>query len=107
MLTGGRQYRAVMHGPPSPPQTHTPISIGTLAECLEHRHTVAAYCSSCSRWSELDLPLLVALGWGDRLLSRCRPRCSVCRSLGKIQLRVPMPTWDGPAGHSSARPIHR
>jgi len=96
-----------MHGTPTPPHVHTSISIGTLAECLEHRHTVAAYCPACARWCELDLPVLVALGFGDRLLSRCRPRCSVCKALGRIQLRAPVPAWDGPAAHSSARPITR
>ena len=38
---------------------HPMIDLGTLADLLEHGHGLAAYCSWCSRWSELPLAELV------------------------------------------------
>jgi hypothetical protein len=85
------------------PVALSPIRIGTLAECLRSDHGVAAFCVRCRRWANLDLQRLVALGYGDRVLARCRPRCQVCRGPGQIQLRAPVPGWQGPASHGAAK----
>jgi len=80
------------------------ISIRTLGECLRHGHGLAAFCAVCQRWTQLDLRRLVQRGLGARPLSTCRVRCRVCGGPGTLQLRAPVPGWDGPAAHGAARP---
>jgi len=102
MPTGERRYRHGMDCRIDPPGTLSPIRIATLAECLRSRHGVAAYCARCRRWAQLDLAALVATGYGDRLLAECRPRCRTCQARGQVQLRAPVPGWQGPAAHGGA-----
>jgi hypothetical protein len=80
------------------------ISIRTLGECLRHGHRLAAFCPVCQRWTQLDLARLVKRGFGARPLTSCRVRCRVCGGAGRLQLRAPVPGWDGPAAHGAARP---
>jgi len=105
MSTGQWRYRPGMDVSPEMTCRRSPVRITTLGECLRARHGVSAYCVRCRRWARLDLDHLVALGYGDRALATCRPRCHACRGPGLIQLRAPVPDWQGPASHGGARRI--
>jgi hypothetical protein len=72
------------------------IDLGTLAGLHEHVHGLAADCSTCDRWAELDQRALVAAGLGARRLP-IKVRCQVCGKLGRLQVRPPVPTR-GPGG---------
>jgi len=72
------------------------IDLGILADLLEHRHRVDAYCPRCDRWAQLDLATLVAAGHGSRRLP-LPVRCRACGELGRLQVRPPVPTR-GPGG---------
>ena len=100
MPTGERRYARGVHELTDNTGAHSPIRIGTLAECLRHEHGVAAYCPRCRRWTDLNLVRLVMRGFGDRPLALCRARCRVCEGVGVLQLRAPQPGWDGPVSHS-------
>jgi len=41
-------------------------------------HRVDAVCLTCDHWSVLDLPALVAAGYGDVPLIRLPLRCAAC-----------------------------
>lgn len=49
-------------------------------------YTLAAYCLSCDRWSDFDLPAMIER-YGDREVVGMKPRCSVCGAAGKLQVR--------------------
>jgi hypothetical protein len=102
MLTGEGRYARGVHDATDSSGIHSPIRIGTLAECLRYEHAVAAYCPRCRRWTDLNLVRLVMRGYGDRPLACCRARCRVCDGPGVLQLRAPQPTWGGPASLSYA-----
>lgn len=49
-------------------------------------YTVSIYCRRCNHTADLDLPDLIARGYGDRDLDKLRFRCRLCggRSVGWI-----------------------
>jgi hypothetical protein len=64
------------------------ISLGTLGALAERRYTLRAYCATCDRWAELDLPALVTMGKGNTSVT-FRARCSYCGGTGQKQLSPP------------------
>ena len=64
------------------------IALDTIGALAERGYTVRAYCPTCDRWGELDLPGLVASGKGQ-LSVKFRARCSYCRGPGQKQLSPP------------------
>ena len=45
-------------------------------------HRVDAVCTACDRFAELDLPALVASGYGDQPLVHQPLRCALCGGTG-------------------------
>ncbi len=54
------------------------ISIGTITELKNMRHTLALYCISCDRWGEANLDWLIQIGKGDKYVTEARFRCRDC-----------------------------
>jgi len=73
------------------------IDLGTLAGLQSHAHELHAYCTTCDRWSVLDLKRMVRDGHGERRLP-IRVRCRACGEPGQLQVRAPMPTWTNANG---------
>lgn len=71
---------------------HSPVS---TADCARYRHGLAGYCVSCSRWADLELARLVMRGLGDRPLRSLPLRGRDCGGRGELQVRPPVPKWDG------------
>jgi len=67
------------------------ISMATLRELHEQRHTLALYCISCDRWESADLEGLIERGLGGRPVVRTRFRCRECGGVAEKQLRPPAP----------------
>jgi hypothetical protein len=65
---------------------HTPITIQTYADLLEHGLTLAYHCQPCQRWVDVDLASLVAAGRGDDIYIGQKVRCTVCGQLGSGQI---------------------
>ena len=62
-------------------------------------HTITAFCLSCPHYAALDVPPLIAAGWGDRPAVRLPYRCTACGARGaKLVLRPPEPTHAGLMG---------
>ena len=76
---------------------HRVIDLGTLAGLHEHRHRLDAYCLRCNRWAEIDLAAMVAAGLGERRLP-IRVRCRDCGELGRLQVRLPVPSRSDSVG---------
>jgi hypothetical protein len=73
----------------------SPIRLATVADLLEHDHTLALFCPRCKRWSEAPLAALTNRGQGAAPIARLRFRCVRCGCEGERQLRPP--TTHGPA----------
>ena len=73
----------------------SPIRLETVADLLEHDHTLAVVCPRCSRWSDAPLARLIARGLGSTPISRLRFRCVRCGCEGQRQLCPP--ATQGPA----------
>jgi hypothetical protein len=69
------------------------IDLGTLAGLHEHHHELACYCD---RWAPLDLASMIDAGHGERRLP-ISVRCRDCGEIGRLQVRLSMPTWRGSA----------
>ena len=67
------------------------ISMGTLSELHEQKHTLALYCVACNRWEVADLETLIGRGYGARALVNTRFRCRDCGEFAEKQLRPPVP----------------
>ena len=67
------------------------ISMGTLSELHQQKHTLALYCVACNRWEIADLVTLIRNGHGARPLVNIRFRCRDCGELAEKQLRPPVP----------------
>ena len=65
------------------------ITLDTLAKLLQCDHGLAAWCSTCNRYRDLDLERLVRDGHGGRQLVGFKPRCRACGGPGKLQVRAP------------------
>jgi len=73
------------------------IDLSTLAGLHSHAHELHAYCSTCDRWSVLDLERMVRDGHGERRVP-FKARCRFCGGRGQVQVRPPMPTWTNAKG---------
>jgi len=73
----------------------SPVRLATVADLLEHRHTLALFCPHCERWCDAPLARLLARGRGPALITQLRFRCVRCGSEGQRQLRPP--AREGPA----------
>lgn len=78
------------------------IDLGALAGLHERQHELHAYCSTCDRWSVLDLGRMVRDGHGDCRLP-IKVRCRICGKPGQLQVRAPMPTWTNSRGWMEPR----
>jgi hypothetical protein len=78
-------------------------ALDTIARLLRHRHGLAAYCPQCRRWEDLKLGPLIVRGHGDKPLVNLKLRCRDCRAFGELQVRPPVPHFEG-ATWLSARP---
>ena len=67
------------------------ISLATFVELRVQRHTLGLYCVVCDRWSDADLPRLIARGYGDREVVNTRFRCRDCGAVAEKQVRPPAP----------------
>lgn len=67
------------------------ISLATFVELRLQHHTLGLYCVACNRWSDADLPRLIALGYGDREVVSTRFRCRDCGGFAEKQVRPPEP----------------
>ena len=74
--------------------TFAMIDLGMIAGLHEHDHSLAAYCTRCDRWAVLDLEQMVKDGYGARRLP-ITVRCMKCGEPGRLQVRPPVPTWQG------------
>ena len=84
-------------------------TLDTIARLLRHRHALAAYCPKCRRWEDLKLGPLIVRGHGDKPLASLRLRCRQCREVGELQVRPPLPrfegaTWPGAPGARLPQP---
>lgn len=80
-------------------------TLDTVARLLRHRHGLAAYCPRCRRWEDLKLGPLIVRGHGERPLSSLRLRCRDCRTVGELQVRPPLPGFEGATWMGSARAV--
>jgi hypothetical protein len=87
--------RTAPQGKPDDVGTLEQVVIETIADCLRHRHGLAAFCTLCRRWADLDLQRLVERGRGRTRIATLRPVCRRCDERGELQLRPPIPTWGG------------
>lgn len=76
----------------------SPIRLATVADLLEHHHTLALYCPHCKRWTEAPLARLTARGQGATPIARLRFRCVRCGGEGQRQLRPPIAQGPAAAG---------
>lgn len=90
--------------PTSLPRCYGPlmIDLGALAGLHERQHELHAYCSTCDRWSVLDLGRMVRDGHGDCRLP-IKVGCQICGKPGQLQVRAPMPTWTNSRGWMEPR----
>jgi hypothetical protein len=82
------------------------IDLGSIAGLHERQHELHVYCARCDRWAQLPLAQLVADGHGARRLP-LRVTCRRCASVGKLQVRPPMPQrsstgWISPPAQGSS-----
>ncbi len=68
------------------------ISIGTITELKNMRHTLALYCISCDRWGEADLDWLIQNGKGNQPVTEARFTCRKCGEIVEKQVRPPVPS---------------
>ncbi len=71
-----------------------PIVLDSIAALARYGHGVLAYCEACGHETLLDLPVIVARH-GDRPIPGFKVRCSACGARGRVQVRPPMPSFDG------------
>jgi len=71
------------------------IRLDAFASLLQHGHGLDCWCPGCRRWANCDLAALLRAGLGDRPVGANRPRCRKCGSVGRWQVRAPMPRFDG------------
>ena len=68
------------------------ISMATIGNLKEHRHTLGLYCLPCDRWGEANLAQLIESGKGDQPVVGTRFRCRDCGAIVEKQIRPPVPT---------------
>jgi RNase P subunit RPR2 len=70
------------------------LDLSTLAGLHAHQHELHAFCPRCERWSVIDLERIIQAGHGERRLP-ITVRCRSCGEVGRLQVRPPMPRWQG------------
>ena len=85
------------------------ISMATLEEIHQQKHSLALYCGACERWDTADLDALIRRGWGSRQVVDTRFRCRDCGDVAEKQLRPPVPAVTRAAAYIQPivpRPAH-
>lgn len=77
------------------------IDLGSIGGLHSHNHQLHAYCPTCDRWATLPLADMIAAGQGSRRLP-FTVRCRWCGSVGRLQVRPPMPMHSTVNGWPSA-----
>jgi len=67
----------------------SPIRVHTVADLIQHDHTLGLYCPRCQRWAQAPLAKLAAHGLADRPIRLLRFRCVRCGTPAQRQLRPP------------------
>jgi hypothetical protein len=67
----------------------SPIHLHTVADLIQHDHTLGLYCPRCPRWAQAPLERLAARGLAEEPIQRLRFRCVHCGTTAQRQLRPP------------------
>ena len=62
------------------------IEVNTLRAFHEHGYRVSVFCRCCARHICLDIPPLLAAGYGERAVVGLRVRCQVCGGRGRLSI---------------------
>jgi hypothetical protein len=76
------------------------IELNTLRALYEHGYRLSVFCRACGRHVFLDIPTLLASGYGERAVVGLPVRCQVCGGRGELSI-----LWDPSRGASPLRPL--